>query len=253
MSFAPSGAQPDEHPARVERDVGHFRSKLDQRHSEVALVLAEAGQRRGDGRGHDRLHPEMRGTDDIVDVAQRRRVGGDYVDVHAQPVGMEPDRMLDALHSVDGVERRMGVERDLPVAVDRILPARQKLVDVRLLDLVPAQLDFDIGDVAGEPAGAEARPYVLDRHARHALGELDGLADGMLARFHVGDVAALDAAPLALAGAEHLQAPVVPNHADQRPDLRRADVERCNQRLIDGRGHGEDANPPLARSWVAPA
>ena len=152
------------------------------------------------------LHAEVRRADHRIDVAQRRRVGGDDVDVDAEAVGVEPDRLLDALRPVDRVERRMGVEHDLAVAVDRALAGAQQLVDVGLLDRMAAKLDLDIGDVADQPAGAVARPDVVDRDARHALGELDRLAHRELARGHVGDVAALDPAAFALAGAEHASA-----------------------------------------------
>ena len=82
-----------------------------------------------------------------------------------------------------------------------------------------AKLDLDIGDVADEAAGAVARPDILDRQARHALGELDRFAHRELARGHVGDEAALDAAALALAGAEHGQAALVIRPGDHRADL----------------------------------
>ena len=97
----------------------------------------------------------------------------------------------------------MGVKDDLPVASIASWPALEQLVDVRLLDRMAAELDLDIGDVADQPAGAVARPDVLDGEARHPLGQLDRLADREFARRHVGDEAALDAVALALAGAEH--------------------------------------------------
>ena len=146
---------------------------------------------------------------------------------------------------VDRVERRMGVEHDLAVAVDRASAGAQQLVDVGLLDLVAAKLDLDIGDVADQPAGAVARPDVLDGHARHALGQLDRLAHRELARRHVGDVAALDAAALALAGAEHGQPAVVVAACDHRADLRRADVERGDQRSV------RSARPRLGSALAA--
>ena len=214
-----------------------LRAKLDQRDAEVALVLGQAGERRRDRGSDDRLHAEMRRADHIIDVADRRRVGGDDVDVHAKAVGVQADRVLHAIDPVDGVERRMRVKHHLPVAIDRSAPTRQEFLDVRLLDLVAAKLDLDIGEVAGEPARAEAGPDVLDGKPGHALGKLDRFADRMLACGHVGDIAALHAAALALAGAEHLQPPVVGQRADQRPDLRGADVQRCNQGLISRRGH----------------
>ena len=121
------------------------------------------------------------------------------MDVDPQPVGVQPDRMLDALDPVDGVERGVGVEHDLLAAVDRRLAAAQQFVDVRLLDLVAAQLDLDIGDVADQAAGAEAGPDIVDGHPAHALGDLDRFAHRDFARLHVGDIAALDPAAFALA------------------------------------------------------
>ena len=105
------------------------------------------------------------------------------------------------------------------------------------LDLMTAKLDLDVGEIAGEAACAETCPDVLDGQSGHPLGKLDGFSHRMLARRHVGDIAALHAPALALASAEHLQPPVVGQRADQRPDLRGADVERCNQGLISRHGH----------------
>ena len=135
------------------------------------------------------------------------------MDVDAEPVGVEPDRLLNALGAIDRVEGWMCVQHDLAVAIDRILAGAEKLVDVGLLDGVAAELDLDIGDVADELARPVARPHVLDRQSGHALRELDRLANRELARGHVGDVAALHAAALALAGAEHRQAPVIVRRA----------------------------------------
>ena len=163
---------------------------------------------------------------------KRRRIGGDDVDVDSKAIGKQADRLLHALGAVNGVERGMGVEDDLAVAVDGASSGVQKLVDVRLLDLVAAKLDLDIGDVADNAAGAVACPHLLDSEARHALGELDGFANREFARRHVGDIAALDPPAFALAGAEHGQPAVVTGRGNQRAHLRRADVERGNQGLV---------------------
>ena len=92
MSLAPSWIErrPTSIPPIVDRDVGHFRAHLDQRDAELALFLAETGKRGGDRRGDDRLHAEVRLADHRIDVAQRRRVGGDDVDVDAEPVAWRP-------------------------------------------------------------------------------------------------------------------------------------------------------------------
>src|SRR3954453_15261981 len=97
----------------------------------------------------------------------------------------------------------MGVEDNLPVAVDPALAGVEQLVDVGLLDRMAAELDFDIGEIAEQPRRTVARPHVLDRDSRHPLRKLGSLAPRELARAHVGDIAALDSAALALAGAEH--------------------------------------------------
>ena len=233
-------AQPDQHPAEMHRDVGDVGAQLDQGDAELALLLAEAGESGGDRRSDDRLHAEVGRADHGIDIAQRRRVGGDHVDVDPEPVGKKADRVLDALRAVDGVQRRVGVEHDLAVAVDRASAGVEQLVDVGLLDLVAAEFDLDVGDVADQAAGAIARPHVVDGHARHALGELDRFANREFARRHVGDVAALDPAAFALAGAEHGQAAVVVGGDDQRADLGRADVECGNQLLFGRLSHWPD-------------
>jgi hypothetical protein len=73
----------------------------------------------------------MRLADGEVDVAQRRLVGGDDVDVDAQPAGVHADGRADALHVVDGVQRRIGVQHDLARPVDRLAPAVEQRLDVR--------------------------------------------------------------------------------------------------------------------------
>ena len=71
-----------------------------------------------------------------------------------------------------------------------------------LLDPPAADIDLDAGDVADQPARREADEDILDIGAGDPLGLLDRLADRDLGALHVGDEAALDAAALALAGAE---------------------------------------------------
>src|SRR5512133_1495225 len=104
-----------------------------------------------------------------IDVAQRRRLRGHYVDVDAKAAGVKSDWLLDAVGAIDRVERRVCVEDDLTIAVDRCLARSHQLVDVGLLNGMAAKFDLDIGDVADEAARAVARPNVLDGQAGHAL------------------------------------------------------------------------------------
>ena len=69
--------------------------------------------------------------------------------------------------------RRMRVKHHLAVGVNCGAPDRHQLVDVGLLDLVAAKLDFDIGDVADQPAGAVAGPNLVDGHPRRDLDRSD--------------------------------------------------------------------------------
>ena len=230
MSRAPSGIErsPTSIPPRwTETLVTSAPSSTSATPSSRSSSLRQASAG-GDGRGDDRVHPEVGRADDGIDVAQRRRVGGDNVDVDPEPAGVEPDRLLDALRPVDGVERRVGVEHDLPLAVDRAPPGLEQLVDIGLLDRVAAKLDLDIGDVADESAGAIARPDVVDRLPGHSLGQLDRLAYREFAETHVGDEAALDPAALALAGAEHGQPAVLlePWRSSRRPSTSRCRARR---------------------------
>ena len=108
-------------------------------------------------------------------------------------------------------------------------PALEQGVDVGVGDPPAADRDLDAGDVADQPAGREADEDLVDIGAGDPLGLLDRLADRDLALLHVGDEAALDAAALALAGAEDLELAVLARLGDQRADLGRADVERGDQ------------------------
>ena len=76
-------------------------------------------------------------------------------------------------------------------------------------DAPAADRHLDAGDVADQPAGREADEHLVDIGAGDPLGLLDRLADRDLALLHVGDEAALDAAALALAGAEDAQLAVL--------------------------------------------
>src|SRR6185437_5614995 len=154
-----------------------------------------------------------------VDVAQWRRLCRDHVDVDAKTAGMQSDWLLNALGSVDRVERRMRVEDNLAVLVDRILAGLEQLVDVGLLNRMAAEFDLDIGNVADKATSSVAGPYILDGEARHTLGKLHRLTHGELARGHVSDESAFHSAALALAGTEDGQPPLTVLARDHRADF----------------------------------
>jgi len=155
----------------------------------------------------------------------------------SKAVGMQPDRVMDALNAIDRIERRVGMQHHLPIAVDRAPAGGEQFLNVRLLDLVSAKLDLDVGDIADQAARGEARPDIVDGHSADPLGDLDRFANGDLASLHVGDITAFDPATFALAGAEHAESPVRVAGHDQSADLGRADVECGNQGLVGNSGH----------------
>ncbi len=167
-------------------------------------------------------------------ISYRGAVGHNDVDVDAQPVGVQPDRILDAGQPVERVERRLRVQDHPPFGIDPRAPGGEQIVDIFLFDAVTAQFALDRGDVAQEAARREADPDVVDIETRDTLGLFDRLAHDMLGLLHVGDIAALDAAAFALAGAEHVQLPVGSLARDERTDLPRPDIERGDN-LFDAR------------------
>ncbi len=150
------------------------------------------------------------------------------MDIDPQPLGMEPAWVAHTLQSVERVERRLGVQHFTPLGIDRAAPGLEQVVDIALGDALPGEIDLDRGDVRIEAARREADPHLLDIGTCDALRLLDRLADRMFGALHVGDETVLDAAALALAGAEHLQS-ALGRLGDQRGHFRRSDIDRRDQ------------------------
>src|SRR4029079_3136136 len=103
---------------------------------------------------------------------------------------MQAEGLANAFDAIDRIERRMGMKDDAVAAVDRAAAVAKQFGDVRLFDLVAAELNLDVGVLAAQPTGAEAGPDVIDSDARHALGTLDCLAGRGLAALHVSAITA---------------------------------------------------------------
>ena len=227
--------QADQHAAGEYRDVGDTTAKLDQGNAQLAFLLAQTGLPRRDRRGDGGFDAEMGGSDAQVEVFPRRRIGGDDVDVDGELLGMEAARLLDAVDFVDRVEGRQRMEQLPALALDRRPALGEQSVDILVGDAAAADADLDVDHVGDHAAGGKADEHLVDLGAGDAFGLLHGFADRDLALLHVGDEAALDAAALALAGAQYLEPPVRPRLRDQRADLGRADVQRRHQ----GPGRGQ--------------
>ena len=168
-------------------------AQLDQRDAELALLVGQAGEPGRDRRGDDRLHREMRRAHRQVEVADRRAIGGDDMDVDAEPVGMEPQRLLDAVRAVERVERGWAWSTMRPSGSIESRPAIEQVVDIVLLDPVPAELDLDRGDVAGQPPAREADPDMLEIDSPAMRSACSTASRTASVRGHVGDIAAPDA------------------------------------------------------------
>ena len=65
---------------------------------------------------------------------------------------MKPKRLFDALKPVERIQRGLRVQDHPAIGVERIAPRRKQLVNIILLDTVPAHFDFDRRDIADQPA-----------------------------------------------------------------------------------------------------
>ncbi len=235
----------------MDGDVGHAGADLDERDAELALLAGEDGEARRRRRGDHRPDAEMGAADGEVEVADRRRVGGDDVDVHAEPVGVEADGVFDE-GAVDRVQRRLGVEDGPAAGVDPRAAGGEQRRHVGVGDLVAADVDLDRLDLAAQAAGAHVDIDGAGLDPGVALGLVDRGADRAFGLLHVGDEAAADAVADALADADDARLAGA-DEDDQRGDLRRADVEDGDGALAAAggtrglrRGHIATAALPLA-------
>jgi hypothetical protein len=139
---------------------------------------------------------------------------------------MEALRIGDPMRAVERVMRRLGMEDHPPVRLDVIACRVKQVLDIVVLDPPPADGDLDAGDAAVEPRPGAADPDAGDIGARVLLGLLDRLADRMAGGAHFGDVAALDAFALAVAGAQHHHRAVLVFPHDHGRDAEGTDVDR---------------------------
>src|SRR3546814_1247700 len=106
-------------------------------------------------RGDDGVDVEMRLADGGFEVPHRRAVGHDDVDVDAEAVGVEANRILDPGEAVERIERGLRVEDHPSFGFDAGAPRGEQVVDILLFDAVPAELAFDRRDVRSEEHTSE--------------------------------------------------------------------------------------------------
>src|SRR3546814_17638968 len=83
----------------------------------------------------------MRLPDRQIEIADRRRIGGDDMDIDTQPVGMKAERIDHALQSVKRVKRGLGMKHGAIARIEAALALVQHQIDVGLFDAVPGDID----------------------------------------------------------------------------------------------------------------
>ena len=188
-------------------------------------------------RGDHGFDLEMRILHRFGDIADRRAIGEHDVDIDAQPLGMQPLGIGNAIGPVERIMRRLGMQHRAPVGLDDIARSIEQLIDIVALDPPPADIDLDLGNLAGQPRAGAADPDARDTDIGHLLGALDGIAHGIGRRRHIGDIAAANALRGAVAGAEHHHLAGIGETGDHRGYAEGADIDGTENAADAGRRH----------------
>ena len=141
---------------------------------------------------------------------------------------------------VERVTDRQRVQHGAAFARRMMAAGREHALDVGVADDRLLQLHGGGEQFAGGAAGGDGQHDAVDMHARRALGLIDRMAQHLLGRHDVHDIAGLHALRLRVADAEHVdrmgaarqhilrRARFQPR--DRAHDLAGADVQRANDR-----------------------
>ena len=159
-----------------------------------------------------------------VEIAHRRRIGQHRVDFHPDAVCIEPERVRDPGIAVERIERRTDMQHDLAARIDVGAPCGEQVVNIRLLHLVPAQIDFYGRQQAIKPAGRHAKPHPVYVDAGNSLCLFDRMANREFGQLHVGNASADNALALPLASAKDMQRTAFIHPGNQRGNFGRPDI-----------------------------
>ena len=216
-------------PPREHRDVGRAAADIDQAHAELLLVVGEHRVARRELLEHDVLDREAAALHALHDVLRGALGAGDDVHLRFQAHARHADRLADAFLAVDQEFLRQDVQ-DLLVGRNRDRARRvDDALDVFRRHFFVADRDDAVRVQAAHVAAGDARVHRVDLAAGHQLGFFDRALDRLHRRLDVHDDAALQAARRMRAEADDFDATVVRDLADDRHDLRRADVEADDQ------------------------
>ena len=246
-----NGGEPQQHAPGMDRDVGHLSADLDQGDAQFPFLRRQAGVPGRNRCGDHGFHPEMGALHRFQQIADRRAIGQHDVDIDAEPFGMQPLGTGDAMHPVQRVMGRLGMQHLAPVGLDIVPGGKEKMFDVLVLDPPSADIDLDLGDLAGEPGARTADPDAADAGTGVAFRPLHRVADGMGGSGHVGDIAPLDAFTGAVTGAQHHEVSRFGNPHYHGGDAERPDVDGPEDPADAWRAH-QGVSRPSSISFARP-
>ena len=167
---------------REHREVRGAAADVDDAHAELALVVGQAGEARGELLEHDVVDLEAAALDALLDVLRGAVGAGDDVHLGFEPHAGHADGIADAFLPVDDEFLRQHVQ-DLLVRRDRDGLGRvDHVLDVDVAHLAVADRDHAVRIEAAHVAAGDAGEHRADLAAGHELGFLDARA-GSTARW----------------------------------------------------------------------
>ena len=174
-------------------------------------------------------------------IADGNLVGGDRVNIDAEPLAAHAERIADAVMVVEVIAGGQRVQHHALVAGGILPGAGDDAERIVLAHRACGKRHARREALALQPAAGHGDTGLLDDDAGHALGGVHGGADAMLGAVEMGDHAAFEAFGAVMAEAEHLELNSVagdfepvgrrPGSRDQAADLARANVERGHDAL----------------------
>ena len=215
------------------RDVGRAGADVHQHHAQLFFVGGQHGGARGQRAQDQVVHLQAAALHALADVAGGRLGAGDQVRAHLEPHAAHAHRVADAfLGVVDDVFLRDGVQ-DLLVGRHRDrLGGLEHAVEVGIGHFAAGHRHDARGIAALGVAAGNRGVHGADLAAGHQLGLFDRALDRLHRGLDVHHHAALHAARLVRADADHLDLLARRIFAHQRRHLRRADVQAHDQRLV---------------------
>jgi hypothetical protein len=130
-----------------QRERGGPRTKIQHEDARPALVRRGDGKPTGIGRRHQPGDRQIGALRHVHEVAQRRVIGGDGVQIDAQGVGGKPARIGNALGAVEAIGDSIHVQQSPAIALDVTASGRQQAGEVNLTD--GAALNLGVGGKGG--------------------------------------------------------------------------------------------------------